>query len=188
MASALTGLGYRCLHDSEYGEKMVLRALNEGRPLLHYLSDDYDAFADYPFDVNFATLDRQYPGSSFVLTERDYESWLGSRLRHFVRYGYGGTVPFSEESDRKLYRSHAEGVKLYFGKTARLLRFNMFEGDGWEKLCSFLGSDIPDKPFPHENRTPDEYRRAIYVGGENRVACAATSGAPATSQHSDDGE
>ena len=24
--------------------------------------------------------------------------------------------------------------------------------DGWEPLCKFLGIEVPDKPFPHENK------------------------------------
>jgi hypothetical protein len=28
---------------------------------------------------------------------------------------------------------------------------NFEEGDAWEKLCSFLGHEIPDRPFPHAN-------------------------------------
>lgn len=24
-------------------------------------------------------------------------------------------------------------------------------GQGWEPLCEFLGTKVPDKPFPHEN-------------------------------------
>ena len=25
-------------------------------------------------------------------------------------------------------------------------------GDGWRSLCEFLGHDVPDRAFPHENR------------------------------------
>ena len=25
-------------------------------------------------------------------------------------------------------------------------------GDGWGSLCEFLGHDVPDKDFPHENK------------------------------------
>ena len=28
---------------------------------------------------------------------------------------------------------------------------NICEGDGWEMLCPFLGTDIPDVPFPKLN-------------------------------------
>ncbi|HEX8335676.1 MAG TPA: sulfotransferase [Pyrinomonadaceae bacterium] len=35
----------------------------------------------------------------------------------------------------------------------RLLVMDITAGDGWEVLCPFLGVEIPDRPFPHENRT-----------------------------------
>lgn len=33
--------------------------------------------------------------------------------------------------------------------TSQLLVLNVSEG--WEPLCSFLGKDVPDVPFPREN-------------------------------------
>ena len=33
-----------------------------------------------------------------------------------------------------------------------LLVFDLPKGDGWEKLCGFLGHEVPDKPFPHANK------------------------------------
>ena len=38
----------------------------------------------------------------------------------------------------------------------RLLVMDIPAGDGWEKLCPFLGVPIPDAPFPHAYKT--EYR------------------------------
>ena len=32
-------------------------------------------------------------------------------------------------------------------------------GDGWEKLCPFIGHDIPDMPFPFVRRAEDRERR-----------------------------
>jgi hypothetical protein len=29
---------------------------------------------------------------------------------------------------------------------------NLVEGDGWEKLCPFLGVPVPSVPFPHLHR------------------------------------
>ena len=30
-------------------------------------------------------------------------------------------------------------------------------GDGWGSLCEFLGHDVPDKAFPHENKAGTRY-------------------------------
>jgi len=32
---------------------------------------------------------------------------------------------------------------------------DMTQGDGWEKLCPFLGNAIPETPFPCMNRSID---------------------------------
>ena len=33
---------------------------------------------------------------------------------------------------------------------AQLLQYH--PSDGWEKLCNFLGTPVPDTPFPHVNK------------------------------------
>jgi hypothetical protein len=45
----------------------------------------------------------------------------------------------------------------YFAKRpGDLLVINIPAGDGWEKLCPFLGVPVPDLPFPFKNRlAPD---------------------------------
>ena len=43
----------------------------------------------------------------------------------------------------------------------------MEDGLGWEKICTFLGKDVPDVPYPHSN-TPKEFHeittRATIMG------------------------
>ena len=39
-----------------------------------------------------------------------------------------------------------------------LLVLRITEGDGWEKLCPFLGQKIPRMPFPHANKANDRSR------------------------------
>ena len=87
---ALEMLGLRSIHwgGSELAEAVrrgpairdaVERALVEGRPLLDDL-DDADAYSDIlELSVKFDVLDRQYPGSKFILTTRDLDDWLASR-------------------------------------------------------------------------------------------------------------
>ena len=44
---------------------------------------------------------------------------------------------------------------------SNLLVYNA--GEGWERLCEFLGKEVPDKEFPYENKggtkgsIPDQY-------------------------------
>ena len=43
-------------------------------------------------------------------------------------------------------------INTYFkNRPNDLLVMNICEGDGWEMLCPFLGTDIPDVPFPKLN-------------------------------------
>jgi hypothetical protein len=45
-------------------------------------------------------------------------------------------------------------VRQHFAQyPAQFLDVCWEKGDGWEKLCRFLGRDIPEGPFPHANRT-----------------------------------
>lgn len=46
---------------------------------------DCDAAADLPIAPFFAQLDRRYPGSKFILTVREVESWLSSVRKHWQR-------------------------------------------------------------------------------------------------------
>lgn len=43
-------------------------------------------------------------------------------------------------------------MRDYFaGRPEDLLIMDICAGDGWEKLCPFLGFEIPETPFPHLN-------------------------------------
>jgi len=53
------------------------------------------------------------------------------------------------------YRAFDNRVRRFFEDKPdnRFLVMNIPEGEGWEKLCPFLGREIPDQPFPHVGRT-----------------------------------
>jgi hypothetical protein len=62
-----------------------------------------------------------------------------------------GQHPHDLRSARKAFEAR---VKKFFSvhDRSRLLMFDVFRGDGWEKLCSFVGKQVPDTPFPSENK------------------------------------
>jgi hypothetical protein len=158
LGSALELLGYNLggkfpidgpiLHDS-----LALRAIEYAK--------DYEVFKDNPWPPLFKDLDRAFPGSKFILTIRDPDEWLRSVVRHFGRnstplreFIYG--VGFPEGNEQiylERYETHNRRVLEYFqGRRGDLLVMNIFDGDGWEKICSFLGMDLPRMKFPHRNK------------------------------------
>lgn len=159
---ALTTLGFSSLHwGGQASRHAVERAIRERKPLLEYLGD-YDAYSDIQrLSVNFELLDRQYPGSKFILTTRDVEEWLDSRRRHVLRNRerkargeYDGTfLELEPDRWRAQFVDHHERVKEYFRDRDDLLVMRVTEGDGYEVLCPFLGVPVSTEPFPwsHKN-------------------------------------
>ena len=124
-------------------------------------SADYEAFSDAPwsgFDL-YKKFDKIYPGSKFILLERNMEDWIRSHENYFsdeklkrgfpVISGYEGKKKGIVDDHLRVY----EEIKQYFsGRDGTLLVMNICNGDGWEQLCPFLGLEIPDSTFPHINR------------------------------------
>ena len=53
---------------------------------------------------------------------------------------------------KKNYLSHNAQIKTYAPKD-KLLIFKSFDDFSWEKLCGFIGVDVPKNvPFPFENK------------------------------------
>lgn len=63
---------------------------------------------------------------------------------------YGSTIAL-EYPYKKKYLDHNASV-VQDVPAERLLVMDITAGDGWEKLCVFLGLPVPDLPFPHEHR------------------------------------
>jgi hypothetical protein len=159
--AAMTILGYDSLH---WGgppiRKEVERALADGVPLLSYLDQRHDAFSDIePITRNFALLDRQYPGSTFVLTVRPVEDWLDSRRRHVennVRRKalgeyHGAFLEVDEPAWRAEWDDHLGQVRRHFAGRDDFLEVDFTSGEGWGPLCQVLGVPEPEAEFPGEN-------------------------------------
>jgi hypothetical protein len=124
---------------------------------------NYDAVEDTPWFMIYRELDERIPGCKFIHTVRDEERWFRSVSRHMGDlkrartewiYGRGKGIPKdNKENTIRVYREHNQGVMDYFkSRPDDLLVLNFEDGDGWEKLCGFLGKAIPDQPFPHANK------------------------------------
>jgi hypothetical protein len=181
LTSALNLLGYRA---SQYQFGVMdwdtLNQVQNGVFRLKVL-ERYDAITDLPFISRFPhAFDQEYPGSKFILTVREIDSWLRSAENWFTskpistqhqdnkvtsykttpffdlyfRVLLFGSVRFSQDHLRYVYAEHYDRVTRYFADREKdLLILNTAAGEGWEQLCSFLGKAIPDVPYPHENQS-----------------------------------
>jgi hypothetical protein len=129
--------------------------------------------------MRFEMLYGLYPNARFVLTERPFESWRESLETYFSwRWGTANfttlrqdamkgeqsshgedigrvhcALYFSHPGPREAYEAFEQRVERFFAdKPAnKLLRHDVFRGDGWPKLCSFVGAPEPEEPYPRLN-------------------------------------
>lgn len=158
-------LGFQTLHagGTPSANQKILCAVTEGKPLLHYFDPKLDAFSDIEQLINrFDLADNQYPGSKFILTWRDLDSWLGSRTRHVERNIQkkqmgkyrGNWLTIDLPAWKQLWHTHYLRVEEYFrGRANHLLKINICAGDGYDALCPFLNRAHPGEPFPWRHRT-----------------------------------
>jgi hypothetical protein len=155
---ALGILGYRSIHYPP-----AARMLAQDWSVL----EPFDAASDISVSLVFKQLDNAFPGSKFVLTVRDLDTWLMSMQRNFdpvpTKYDatpeleiysriYGGSHRFDEDRLARAYRDHEQCVRDHFCDRAEdLLILDICAGDGWVTLCGFLDVPIPDLAFPREN-------------------------------------
>jgi hypothetical protein len=98
-------------------------------------------------------------GLPFSLRPAVLRAWLRSDSRSFHRFRSNlrnqvyGSTDAREFLYKKRYREHVERVQQCVPPD-RLLVMDITAGEGWEKLCPFLGLPHPGVAFPFENRTP----------------------------------
>ncbi|MGH6811745.1 MAG: sulfotransferase [Methylocella sp.] len=126
-----------------------------------------DGGSDLGVIMHYKYLDYKFPGSKFVLTLRELPAWLPSAkyiadanpvrsrdqdmaiLRRMTIYG---SVSFDAEKFTAAFHRHHADVRRYFAhRPDDLLEMSIAQGEGWEKLCPFLGLPMPSVPFPHLN-------------------------------------
>jgi len=154
---ALSLLGYRVagifsVRDLEDFDGVRARALD--------LAPRFDAFADNPWPLYFREFDAMFPGAKFILTARDPDKWYNSVCKHFgdessqMRewiYGAGCPAGHRVAYVGKLL-GHQDAVRHHFtGRPKDFMEFDVTQGDGWDKLCDFLGKPVPKKAFPQLN-------------------------------------
>lgn len=129
----------------------------------------FDGATDISVSAVYRELDEAYPGSKFVLTVRDMPGWLASVEDHRARRDHTppeagcpkavirrmiyGSAVFEEAGFAEAYRAHEADVREHFrNRPEDLLVMDICGGEGWERLCAFLGVPVPVTPFPAKNR------------------------------------
>jgi hypothetical protein len=170
--TALCALGIKSIHFPN--DVQTYHELMEARYNLTVLKT-YQGITDTPVVPIYPQLDKIYPGSKFILTIRDKESWLNSVQRHWemsgwvrgnpglytvTEYGYWafnrisvyGCVVFDRDRFSCVYDMHNRNVRQYFtDRRQDLLVLNICGGDGWGPLCKFLDKPVPSVSFPYDN-------------------------------------
>jgi hypothetical protein len=171
LSRALKMLGYRTIHGDS---PKSWHGGDEGRTLLKMIEagdyhlptlDLFDAFSDNPYFSIWGELEARHRGR-FILTIRDEQSWIDSCLRYYAgrevrpmrRWMFGehadpSSSPEAREAWLAAYRRHNAEVQAHFAGRDDFLVMDFAAGDGWAKLCPFLGRPRPRSPFPHVNRT-----------------------------------
>ncbi len=148
---------YRC-YRGEYAESMIIKT--------------YDWIGQLPAAI-WQNLFCEFPDAGFVLCVRPIEAWATRAERHhlkpntyllnkdmrnaplslrgFNRLGQIGMTNWNRKHWINRYQFHNEHVQHVIPKD-QLLVMNVFEGDGWQKICQFLDKDVPDLPFPWVKR------------------------------------
>lgn len=160
---------------------------NDWRPMLQ----GYASTVDWPTTYIWKELAATNPRAKIVLTVRDPEAWYESaaatifarmlefealrsepnavdpaRRRHMemintliVENTFGGSL--AREHAIAVFNAHNEEVRRLV-PPAQLLIYE--SGEGWEKLCAFLGVPVPATPYPKVNSTDDFVSR--FPGGK----------------------
>jgi hypothetical protein len=160
LADALSHLGYRITGPNEVDNPNIAQEVYE---LAFDLANRFDAFQDNPWPVLYRELDERFPGSKFILTLRPTHDWIRSMVNHFNedetpmrKWIYGvGCPKGNEDIYIARYERHNREVMDYFkNRRQQFLFLNITAGEGWAKLCPFLGEPIPAIPFPCSNPAP----------------------------------
>jgi Sulfotransferase domain len=186
LTGALDMLGYRTFHfpADDASRERIMALLAEGGDCLRLpLLDRIDVATDTPVCASFEALDACYPGSKFILTTRDRQSWLDSCDQLWASWAtpylrdhsgeplavfigainealYGGST-FDRERLSRAYEHYEERVRQHFrARPGDLLTVDICAGAGWEPLCGFLNLPIPDAPFPWTIHAEGDWRDA----------------------------
>jgi hypothetical protein len=148
LTEALKMLGYSAVHC----------------PMSYEEIDKHESSTDTAVAARFEFLDLLYPGSKFILTIRDLDSWIESASSLIrsdkdpiwkleTRSKLWGSLVFDRENFIEGYHKHHSKVLHHFrNRPNDFLILDLKATEKFEKLCSFLDKPIPSNDYPHLNK------------------------------------
>lgn len=139
--------------------------------------DGYQSTVDWPGCWFWQEFHRLWPSAKVLLSKRDPDRWYDSVMRTIyptaallrsaedLRVREMGemvdSIVWNGTFDGRIEdRAHAKQVfERHNAEVERVVprdQLLIYEpGEGWDRLCSFLGCDAPDENFPHVNSSED---------------------------------
>lgn len=129
----------------------------------------YNSSVDWPSAYFWRELSEYYPDAKILLTTRSADSWYASMEKTIFKTLKESTEPASigisliaervfggriEDRDHAIAVYEANNAEVQSAFTPdRLFTYEL--GDGWDKLCQFLGKPVPNVPYPNRNPAAD---------------------------------
>lgn len=131
---------------------------------LYEIARKANNISDSPWCLMYRQLEAWWPDAYFILTVRKGSGhWYQSVMRHIATRGMSAlnfknvfNMEIGKINPTRLkdfYEHHNQRVWEYFDDNPKYMELCWEDGDGWEKLCSFLNKPIPKKKFPWENKS-----------------------------------
>lgn len=186
MKLALEQLGAgRCYHMAEliadFSRLPLWLRAADGAADWEAVFDGFAATVDYPGCTYWRELAAFYPDAKVLLTVRDPNDWFdstqatifsppmrarmaGSPLEGFfekaVLRDFGNRI-----DDRAFMTAAFERHNAAVRSSVPAQRLLVYEvGEGWPRLCEFLGVAVPDTPFPRVNSREEMQRMMAGAG------------------------
>lgn len=172
LTKALKILGLNaCQHKIKYKKiSEIIKENLKNKKRLFKEIEEYDAYTDFFMDLRnpdlkiiIKKIDKEYPNSKFIFLTRNKKEWIVSSIKHNKRWN--GSNPNKKKrnvENERLYEESYNRINSLikeFNKRKDFLVMDIPRGDGWEKLCPFLGKKISKKNFPHLNKSPNRIRK-----------------------------
>lgn len=138
-----------------WSENLEAKFLGGDFEYLFDVVEQFQSFEDTPWNSDdfYQKLDERFRGSKFILTVRDTREWFRSYSTFFREM-----IPDVTDKEGELIADYDRRNREVMGYFARrngdFIVMNICAGDGWEKICPFLGVPLASAPFPHENKNP----------------------------------